>query len=387
MGDEIEDSQLYGPIIKKPRANSEARKTVSGTQLRRKYNQQRTKSPKEQFITPIRKRNHGWNGAPGDGFDVDERTMVITVNRSGRPTKSRPRPRTHTITVPSLEIGLAANNSASPSRLHDENDPMATVETAELTPPEEIEDDHEPDHEEKIAQMAATLLRNELLQTSKRSKTISRTPGARRYNGHSLQTPLSMSVSMKSHNNEAQHSNISPQTTKKAKRPCKPPRGDMLHFSTAASRGDGFSAGPAHTSETASQSPTPALSRPGNLSMMTNLDYEEAEEEPIEDDHPPPPRPSYSAASKPTMGRPPLFPSKSILNITPRRKADDFHPEAAYPTPQTTARVLSGEKTHHGSPLKPFDLRGKDSCLCWDETCLQKHSITRPVQRSGPRYD
>jgi len=364
MEDEIEDSQLYGPVIKKPRATSEARKTVSGTQLRRKYNQQRTKSPKEQFITPIRKRNQSWNGAYGDGFDVDERTMVITVPRSGRPTKSRPRPRTHTITVPSLEIGPAANNSASLSRLHDDNDTMATVETTEATPPEKIEDDPEPDHTETIAKMAATLRQDELMQTSKHSKTVSRAPIARSHGRQALQTPLSMSVSTEIDNNEAQHNNISPQTTKKAKRTCKPPHGEILHFSTAASRGDGFFAGRAHTSENASQSPTPALSRPGNLSMMTNLDYDEAEEEPIEDDHPPPPRPSYSAASKPTMGPRPLFPSKSILNITPRRTVDDFHSEAAYPTPQTTARILSEEKLQHGSPLKPFDLRGKDSSLC-----------------------
>ena len=364
MEDEIEDSQLYGPMIKKPRATSEARKTVSGTQLRRKYNQQRTKSTKEQFITPIRKCSNGWNGASGDGFDVDERTMVRTVPRSGRPTRSRPRPRTHTITVPSLEIGLAAHNSASLSRLHDDIDTMATIETTEVTPPEEIEGDHEPDHEEKIAQMAATLRQKELLQTSKRSKTISRTPGARRHDGLSLRTPLSMSVSTESHNNEAQHNNTSPQTTKKAKRTCKPPRGDMLHFSTAASREDGFSAGPAHTFETSPQSPTPALSRPGNLSMMTNLDYDEAEEEPIEDDHPPPPRPSYSTISRPTMGPRPLMPSKSILDITPCRALNDPRPEAAYPTPQTTARVMREEKTQHGSPLKLFDLRGKNSCLC-----------------------
>jgi len=363
MDDAIEDSQLYGPMIKKPPTTSEARKTVSGTQLRRKYNQQRTKSSKEQFLTPIRKRMIGWNGASGDGFDVDERTMVITVPRSGRPTKSRPRPRAHTITVPSLEIGPAASNLASPSGLPDETDTMATIQTSEVRSPEEIEDDHEPGHIKSIAAMAATLRMNALLQTSKRPKPVSRTPVARR-NRQALHTPLALSVSARIHENDAQQSNTSEETGKKVYRTCKPSRAEAPHFSTVASRGDGLSAGPVHTFESESQSPTPALSRPGNLSMMTNLNYDEAEEEPIEDDNPPPPRPSYSATSRPKMGPRPLFPSKSIPNITPRRTVDDLRPEAAYPTPQTTARVVVEEKTQHDSPLKPFDLRGKDCCLC-----------------------
>jgi hypothetical protein len=288
--------------------------------------------------------------------------MVISVSRSHRLPKSRPRARTHAITVPSLEVGLASNQIASPSELHDSHDTMASIETTEVTLSEEIEDDHEPGHVGSILKMAATMRENALLQTSKRPKIVSRAPISRRHD-QQLQTPLTMSTSTRAHENSAQHSNTSRQTSKKAYKTCKSPRSGMPHFSTAASRGDGFSAGPAQAFETDFESPTPALSRPGNLSMMSNLHYDEAEEEPIEDDNPPQPRPSYYATSAISAGARPLLPSKSMLNITPRRAMDALHPEAAYPTPQTTARVSAGERSKNGSPLKPFDLRGRDSCL------------------------
>jgi len=369
MNDDIEDSQLNGETVKKPRAVSEAQKTVSGTQLRRKYNRKLARLSREQFTTPVRKRVHGLHHDVGDGFDEDERTMVISVSRSHRLPKSRPRSRTHAITVPSLEVGLASNQVPSPSELRDEPDAMASIETVDVRQDEEIEDDHEPGQVGNIVKMTATLRNTALLQTSRRPKTVLRTPRVQRNDRPSLQTPLSMSISTRIPENEAQHNNTSEHTVQKAKRTCKPPRNDMAHFSTAASRGDGFSVGPAHTLASGSDSPTPALSRPGNLSMMTNLHYDEQDEEPIEDDNPPRPRPSYLGPSRSTIGLRPLFPSKSALNITPRRALETFYSEAAYPTPQTTARVVFQERIQHGSPLKPFDLRGENFCLCWDDSC------------------
>jgi len=277
--------------------------------------------------------------------------MVISVSRSHRLPKSRPRPRTHAITVPSLEVGHASNQVTSSSELRDQPDTMPSIETADITQ-DVIEDDHEPDQIGHIVKMAATLRSNGLLQTSKHLKAVSRTPIARRNDRQALQMPLAISISSRTYQDDAQQGDISRHITKRAKRTCKASRSNMAHLSTAASRGDGFAV---------SHSPTPALSRPGNLSMMTNLHYDE-EEEPIEDDNPPGPRPSYYAPSRTITGLRPLFPSKSILNITPRHALNNSRPEAAYPTPQTTARVLPGGRTQHGSPVKPFDLRGRKSC-------------------------